>query len=148
MISSRKPKTKSQTILISLCLFIDQDNLNISKSKVCISLFFFFLAGLCEIGGGYLVWLWLREDMSWIYGIIGGFVLFLYGIVPTFQPSYFHRIYAAYGGIFIIMALLWGLIFEGIYPDLFDVIGALIAIVGVVIIFYTPRKGEKPIWLK
>jgi small multidrug resistance family-3 protein len=111
-------------------------------------LFFFFLAGLCEIGGGYLVWLWLREDMSWIYGIIGGFVLFLYGIVPTFQPSYFHRIYAAYGGIFIIMALLWGLIFEGIYPDLFDVIGAVIAIVGVVIIFYTPRKGEKPIWLK
>jgi small multidrug resistance family-3 protein len=95
-----------------------------------------------------LVWLWLREDMSWIYGIIGGFVLFLYGIVPTFQPSYFHRIYAAYGGIFIIMALLWGLIFEGIYPDLFDVIGAVIAIVGVVIIFYTPRKGEKPVWLK
>jgi small multidrug resistance family-3 protein len=111
MISSRKPKTKSQTILISLCLSIDQDNLNISKSKVCISLFFFFLAGLCEIGGGYLVWLWLREDMSWIYGIIGGFVLFLYGIVPTFQPSYFHRIYAAYGGIFIIIALLWFLIF-------------------------------------
>jgi small multidrug resistance family-3 protein len=149
MISSRKSKTKRQTILITLRLFINKDNLNISKSKVCISLFFFFLAGLCEIGGGYLVvWLWLREDMSWIYGIIGGFVLFLYGIVPTFQPSYFHRIYAAYGGIFIIMALLWGLVFEGIYPDLFDVIGALIAIVGVVIIFYTPRKGEKPVWLK
>ncbi len=34
-------------------------------------------------------------------GVVGGFVLFLYGIVPTFQPSYFHRIYAAYGGVFI-----------------------------------------------
>ena len=53
--------------------------------------------------------------MSWVLGAIGGFVLFLYGIVPTFQPSHFHRIYAAYGGVFIItqlMALLWGLIFE------------------------------------
>jgi small multidrug resistance family-3 protein len=80
--------------------------------KILITLFFFFLAGLCEIGGGYLVWLWLREDMSWILGAIGGFILILYGIVPTFQPSYFfHRIYAAYGGIFIVMALLWGLIF-------------------------------------
>nr|MDQ3976128.1 hypothetical protein [Thermoproteota archaeon] len=54
--------------------------------KILITLFFFLLAGLCEIGGGYLVWLWLREDMSWILGAIGGFILFLYGIVPTFQP--------------------------------------------------------------
>ena len=83
--------------------------------KILYSLFFFFIAGLCEIGGGYLVWLWLREDMSWIFGAIGGFSLFLYGIVPTFQPSHFHRIYAAYGGVFIAMTLLWGLIFEKCY---------------------------------
>ena len=62
--------------------------------KILFSLLFFFIAGLCEIGGGYLVWLWLREDMSWVLGAIGGFILFLYGIVPTFQPSHFHRIYA------------------------------------------------------
>ena len=53
--------------------------------------------------------------MNWILGIVGGFVLFLYGIVPTFQPSHFHRIYAAYGGIFIVMALFWGWIFESSY---------------------------------
>jgi small multidrug resistance family-3 protein len=111
--------------------------------KILITLFFFLLAGLFEIGGGYLVWLWLREDMSWILGAIGGFILFLYGIVPTFQPSYFHRIYAAYGGIFIVMAFLWGLIFEGIVPDMFDVIGAVMAGAGVAIIYYAPRKGEK-----
>lgn len=115
--------------------------------KVLYSLFFFFLAGLCEIGGGYLVWLWLREDMSWIIGVIGGFVLFLYGIVPTLQPSHFHRIYAAYGGIFIVMAVFWGWIFQGIAPDKFDIIGAIIALIGVGIIFYMPRKGEK-IWSK
>jgi small multidrug resistance family-3 protein len=123
---------------------VNQDTKKIRK--IVITLLFFLLAGFCEIGGGYLVWLWLREDMSWILGTIGGFILFLYGIVPTFQPSHFHRIYAAYGGIFIVQALLWGLTFEGIVPDMFDVIGAAVACVGVVIIYYAPRKGEEKLW--
>lgn len=114
----------------------------ISWNKIAVSLVFFLIAGLCEIGGGYLVWLWLRDGMSWMLGVVGGFVLFAYGIVPTFQPSYFHRIYAAYGGIFIVMALLWGWIFQGIKPDTFDIIGASISIAGVVIIYYMPRKSE------
>ena len=119
----------------------------IKFNKILITLFFFFLAGLFEIGGGYLVWLWLREDMSWILGALGGFVLFLYAIVPTFQPSHFHRIYAAYGGIFIIMSVLWGWFFEGIAPDRYDIIGTIIAVIGVIIIYYMPRKGEeKTIW--
>ena len=116
--------------------------------KIAITLLFFFIAGLCEIGGGYLVWLWLRDDMSWILGALGGLVLFLYGVVPTFQPSHFHRIYAAYGGIFIVMAVLWGWIFEGIAPDRFDIIGSAISLAGVAIIFYMPRKGEKAVWSK
>jgi small multidrug resistance family-3 protein len=116
--------------------------------KIAITLIFFFIAGLCEIGGGYLVWLWLRNDMSWVLGALGGFVLFLYGVVPTFQPSHFHRIYAAYGGIFIVMAIFWGWIFEGIAPDIFDVIGSAISLAGVAIIFYMPRKGEKVAWSK
>jgi small multidrug resistance family-3 protein len=119
---------------------------NISK-KILVTLFFFILAGLFEIGGGYLIWLWLREGMGWLLGMAGGFILFLYGIVPTFQPAHFHRIYAAYGGIFIVMAILWNWIFEKIIPDKFDIIGAAIAFVGVGITFYTPRKdGEESIW--
>ena len=110
------------------------------------TLLFFFLAGIFEIGGGYLVWLWLRNDMGWILGVLGGFVLFIYGIIPTFQPSHFHRIYAAYGGVFIVMAMVWGWIFDGIAPDKFDLIGGLIALFGVYVIFYWPRRGEK-IWL-
>ena len=117
-----------------------------SKTKnILITIFFFFLAGLFEIGGGYLVCLWLRESYSWMIGVVGGFVLFLYGIIPTFQPSHFHRIYAAYGGVFIVMAMLWGWMFEGIRPDMFDWIGILIALIGVGVIFYCPRKGET-IW--
>ncbi|HKO39887.1 MAG TPA: YnfA family protein [Nitrososphaeraceae archaeon] len=120
-----------------------------SKSKmILITLLFFFLAGICEIGGGYLVWLWLRQNMEWFLGLLGGFILFLYGIVPTLQPSHFHRIYAAYGGVFIIMSVLWGWIFEGIAPDMYDMIGIFIAIIGVVIIYYMPRKEDeaKQIW--
>jgi small multidrug resistance family-3 protein len=119
----------------------------IKANRIAVTLFFFFIAGLCEIGGGYLVWLWLRDGMSWVLGAVGGFVLFLYGVVPTFQPSHFHRIYAAYGGIFIVMAVFWGWIFEGIASDTYDVIGTLITVAGVVIIYYVPRKGEeKSLW--
>ncbi|MGI0010044.1 MAG: YnfA family protein [Nitrosopumilaceae archaeon] len=116
-----------------------------NSKKTVFSLLLFFLAGLCEIGGGYLVWLWLREDFSWVLGALGGFVLFLYGIVPTFQQSHFHRIYAAYGGVFIVMSVLWGWWIDGVSPDTYDLIGSVIAVIGVLVIFYYPRKGEK-VW--
>jgi len=107
------------------------------------SLLLFVIAGLLEIGGGYLVWLWLRNDFSWTLGALGGFVLFLYGIVPTFQKTHFHRVYAAYGGVFIVMSVFWGWLIDGIMPDNYDVIGTIIAVIGILIIFYYPRKGEK-----
>ena len=109
------------------------------------SVLLFFLAGLCEIGGGYLVWLWLREDFSFVLGAVGGFVLFLYGIVPTFQKTHFHRVYAAYGGVFIVMSVFWGWLVDGVTPDNYDIIGTIIAVIGILIIFYYPRKGEKEI---
>lgn len=109
------------------------------KKAIALTVVLFILAGLCEIGGGYMVWLWLREGMGWTMGALGGFILFLYGIVPTFQPSYFHRIYAAYGGIFIISAIIWGLTVDKKRPDRYEIIGGLIAIVGALVIFYAPR---------
>ena len=69
----------------------------------------FILAGIGEIGGGYLIWLWLREGKPFYWGVIGGIVLALYGVVATFQsfPT-FGRVYAAYGGVFIVLSILWG----------------------------------------
>lgn len=49
------------------------------------SIFIFLLAGLCEIGGGYLIWLWLREGQSSWLGFIGGVILMMYGVIATFQ---------------------------------------------------------------
>ena len=69
----------------------------------------FLFAGLAEIGGGYLIWLWLREGKSAYLGLFGGIALALYGVIATFQsfPT-FGRVYAAYGGVFIILSVLWG----------------------------------------
>lgn len=118
-----------------------------SPKDAFFSILLFVVAGLCEIGGGYLVWLWLRDDFSWILGALGGFVLFLYGVVPTFQKPHFHRVYAAYGGVFIAMSVLWGWLIDGVLPDKYDIVGSVIAIAGVLIIFYYPRKGEA-VWSK
>jgi small multidrug resistance family-3 protein len=99
----------------------------------------FVMASVAEIGGGYLVWLWLREKMGIELGLIGGLVLFQYGIIPTLQPSTFGRVYAAYGGIFVVMAIIWGLLVEKKRPDRYEVIGGAIVLLGASIIFYYPR---------
>ncbi len=105
------------------------------------SLLLFALAGLCEIGGGYLVWLWLREGRAFWLGAIGGLVLFLYGVLPTLQPTEatFGRVYAAYGGVFVALSLLWGWRVDGVRPDRYDLLGGAIALVGVAVIMYWPR---------
>ena len=103
------------------------------------SLLYFVLAGFCEIGGGYLVWLWLREGKSIWLAVVGAAVLVLYGVIPTLQPANFGRVYAAYGGIFIALSLLWGWRVDGISPDRFDMLGGVIALIGVAVMMYTPR---------
>lgn len=105
------------------------------------SIFYFILAGVFEIGGGYLVWLWVREGKGILYGGIGAIALIIYGIIPTLQPpnANFGRVYAAYGGIFIVLSILWGWKIDNILPDKFDLMGGLIALVGVTIIMYAPR---------
>ncbi|ATW28091.1 YnfA family protein [Candidatus Formimonas warabiya] len=101
----------------------------------------FILAGLAEIGGGYLVWLWLREGKPLWYGFIGGLILIVYGVIPTLQqfPN-FGRVYAAYGGVFILMSLLWGWGVDNKVPDIYDWIGALVCLVGISIILWVPRN--------
>ncbi|WP_273852966.1 YnfA family protein [Guptibacillus spartinae] len=94
----------------------------------------FALAGLAEIGGGYLIWLWLREGYSSLLGLAGGLALVLYGVIATWQvyPD-FGRVYAAYGGVFIVMSILWGWGIDKKIPDLYDVVGGAICLVGVAV---------------
>ena len=103
------------------------------------SLLLFVLAGLCEIGGGYLIWQWWRNGAPWVVGLLGAAVLVLYGIVPTYQPAPFGRVYAAYGGIFVLLSLLWGWSVDRIPPDHLDLVGASLCLVGVGVMMYWPR---------
>jgi len=99
----------------------------------------FFFAALLEIGGGYLVWKWLRDHKGKIFGLVGALILFSYGIIPTFQPANFGRVYAAYGGIFVIASIIWGYWVDKKKPDRFELIGSVIVLVGVAVMFYFPR---------
>jgi len=106
---------------------------------VITTLALFFAAALLEITGGYFVWIWLKEKGVWVYGLVGGLVLFGYSVIPTLQPAHFGRVYAAYGGIFIVSSILWGFMMDKKRPDRYEIIGAFVTLLGALIIFYAPR---------
>lgn len=103
------------------------------------STFLFLIAGLFEIGGGYLVWQWWRNGAPAWVGLLGAATLIAYGIVPTYQTAHFGRVYAAYGGWFVVLSILWGWAVDKVQPDRYDLIGALVCLIGVAVIMYAPR---------
>src|SRR3954467_569521 len=102
----------------------------------------FGVAAVAEIGGAWLVWQGGREHRGGLW-VLGGMVaLGAYGFVATLQPdANFGRILAAYGGVFVAGSLAWGMVLDGFRPDRYDVIGALICLVGVAVIMYAPRSA-------
>jgi small multidrug resistance family-3 protein len=108
--------------------------------SVARSILLFILAAVAEIGGAWLVWQGVREHRGWIWTGAGVIALGLYGFVATLQPdAHFGRILAAYGGVFVAGSLVWGVALDGFRPDRWDIIGALICLVGVAVIMYAPR---------
>jgi small multidrug resistance family-3 protein len=106
------------------------------------SILLFVLAAVAEIGGAWLVWQGVREQRGLLWIGAGVVALGLYGFVATLQPdANFGRILAAYGGVFVAGSLLWGVVVDGFRPDRYDVVGALICLVGVAVIMYAPRAA-------
>ncbi len=100
----------------------------------------FVLAGLCEIGGGFLIWGWMRESRPALWALVGAVVLVLYGVVAALQPiTEFGRVYAAYGGVFIVLSIAWGVALDGFRPDRYDLLGAVICVVGVIVMVAPAR---------
>ena len=95
----------------------------------------FFFAALLEIGGGYLVWKWLRDHKGKIFGLIGVLILFSYGIAMTLHPADFANFYATYGGIFVVSSIIWVYWFDKTKPDRFEIIGSAVVLVGVSVMF-------------
>ena len=121
--------------------------------------------GFFEIMGGWLIWMAVRGNQNtkddgdttngsgggggggdtlkkpWWFAILGGVSLIVYGFLPTLQPtgSSFGRIYAVYGGFFIVLSFLFGWALDGDRPDLGDVVGGSISLVGVLLVLFWPR---------
>ena len=104
------------------------------------SVLLFISAAFAEIGGAWLVWQAVREHRGWLFAGVGVIALGVYGFVATLQPdAHFGRILAAYGGVFVVGSLLWGMAFDGFRPDRWDLIGAAVCLAGVLTIMYAPR---------
>ena len=107
------------------------------------SLLLFVAASLAEIGGAWLVWQGVREHRGLLWILAGVLALGAYGFVATLQPdAHFGRILAAYGGIFVVGSLVWGIVADGFRPDRFDIIGAAACLAGVAVIMYAPRAAS------
>jgi small multidrug resistance family-3 protein len=106
------------------------------------SILLFAVAAVAEIGGAWLVWQGVRESKGLVWVGAGIIALGLYGFVATLQPdAHFGRILAAYGGVFVAGSLLWGVVMDGFRPDRYDIVGAVICLVGVAVIMYAPRTA-------
>src|SRR4051794_5466116 len=104
------------------------------------SIALFIAAAVAEIGGAYLMWQAIKEGRGLLFALAGAVALTGYGAVAALQPdANFGRVLAAYGGVFIIGSLLWGMAFDGFRPDRFDIAGAAVCLIGVVVIMYAPR---------
>jgi len=100
----------------------------------------FMLAAVAEIGGAWLVWQGVREHRGFVWVGAGVIALGLYGFVATLQvDAHFGRILAAYGGVFVVGSLVWGMVVDGFRPDRYDVAGAAVSLLGVAVIMFAPR---------
>jgi small multidrug resistance family-3 protein len=100
----------------------------------------FVVAAVAEIGGAWLVWQGVREHRGLVWIGAGVAALGSYGFVATMQAdANFGRILAAYGGIFVVGSLAWGMALDGFRPDRWDIIGAVICLVGVAVLMFGPR---------
>lgn len=104
------------------------------------SIALFAAAALAEIAGAYLIWVGLREGKGPVAVLAGAFALVLYGLIAAQQPTNeFGRVLPAYGGVFVLGSLLWGIAFDGFHPDRYDLVGVTICLAGVGLMMYTPR---------
>jgi len=105
------------------------------------TLLLFLATALAEITGCYLPWLWLRRDGSpWLL-LPAAASLALFAWLLTLHPTASGRVYAAYGGVYIAVALGWLWAVDGVRPTRWDVLGAGLCLCGMAVIMFAPRGG-------
>jgi small multidrug resistance family-3 protein len=99
-------------------------------------------AALAEIGGCFAFWAWLRLSRS-VWWVAPGMVsLAAFALLLTqIDSQAAGRAYAAYGGIYIVAAIFWMWLVEGVRPDRWDVTGGMVCLTGAAIILFAPRAA-------
>lgn len=101
----------------------------------------FIVTALAEIVGCYLPYLWLRQSGSVWLLIPAAFSLALFAWLLTLHPDASGRVYAAYGGVYVAVALCWLWAVDGIKPSVWDVVGVACILLGMAIIMFAPRNA-------
>jgi len=99
----------------------------------------FLCTALAEIVGCYLPYLWLRQGQSIWLLLPGAVSLALFVWLLSLHPAAAGRVYAAYGGMYVFVAIIWLWLVDGARPTPWDLIGASVAVVGMAIIAFAPR---------
>ncbi|MDW5418585.1 YnfA family protein [Iodobacter sp. CM08] len=106
------------------------------------TLLLFAATALCEIVGCYLPYLWLRKGGSVLLLLPAAISLALFVWLLTLHPAATGRVYAAYGGVYVSVALLWLWQVDGIKPDRWDITGCIMMLLGMAVILLAPRAGS------
>ena len=99
------------------------------------------ITALAEIVGCYLPYLWLTQGRSAWLLLPAGLSLALFAWLLSLHPTAAGRVYAAYGGVYIFVAILWLWAVDGIRPTVWDWVGSGVALTGMAIIMFAPRSA-------
>lgn len=99
----------------------------------------YVVTAVAEIVGCYLPWLWLRQDRSAWLLVPGAIALALFAWLLTLHPAAAGRVYAAYGGVYISVAIVWLWLVDGMRPTPWDIAGVVVALAGMGLIAFQPR---------
>lgn len=101
----------------------------------------FLVTAIAEIVGCYLPYLWLKHDKTVWLLIPAAVSLAVFAWLLSLHPTAAGRVYAAYGGVYIVVAILWLWLVDGVRPTQWDVVGALVALSGMAIIMFAPNNS-------
>lgn len=102
----------------------------------------YVLAAICEIGGCFAFWAWLRQGRSALWTIPGVLALIAFAwLLTRVEAEAAGRAFAAYGGVYILSSMVWMRTVEQVRPDRWDLIGMAVCLTGAAIILFGPRAA-------
>ncbi|AEA84020.1 MULTISPECIES: YnfA family protein [Stutzerimonas] len=100
----------------------------------------FVITAIAEIVGCYLPYLWLKQGKSIWLLVPAALSLALFAWLLSLHPTAAGRVYAAYGGVYVAVALVWLWLVDGVRPTGWDLLGCAVALLGMAIIMFAPRN--------